>query len=548
MMYDMNKPNMTLPTNATSRSVCRAVACVLLSGLPGCSVASITIGGVETGVSGPELTPDSSVIDFGSVAAGMGGTAQVLGLTNTGEESLQILGFSVDDPTAPFTIQNVGTTELAPGESTDIVLGFTPSTPGSYGANLRIASNDAAGLDEVVLVGESADGGLALSPSSHDFGTVTIGCTADVGVNVQNAGGSALTVTDLTIVGAEGELAVVPESALPWTLSAGESRSVNVSYTPTLQHVVFGTLTATSTSTTTPVVTGTYFGSGQSLATASDSYSTADGILDLVVFVDKTQSMQDAGYVTRFRAEMIALYEALVAEHVDFQLAVITDDDGCVNGATNFVTSADNWVQATNALSVMFDSTYYGGELAEQGFSVLYAATKPDATAERACNAGLVRATGGLTLLGVSDEDEQSDGDAGEWVSAFTSLKSDPSRVSLYAITGDLPSGCEAAAAGAVWSTVAQLTGGSVYSICDGDTQWGANLTDMVNASAGLRTSYALSADPDVGTIVVTVDGAPSYDWTYDAASRSVVFTASAPLTWNQTITVDYTIAQNCAD
>lgn len=547
-MSELKAPQMALTSNAPSRTFRRALASLLLIGLSGCSVASITLGDVETGVSGPELTPDSGFIDFGSVAAGMGGTAQVLGLTNTGEESLQILGFSVDDPTAPFTIQNVGATELAPGESTDIVLGFTPSTPGSYSANLRIASNDAAGLDEIVLVGESADGGLALSPSSYDFGTVTIGCTADARVNVQNAGGSALTVTDLTIVGAEGELAAVPESALPWTLSAGESRSVNVSYTPTLQHVVFGTLTATSTSATTPVVTGTYFGSGQSLAKASETFITPDGILDLVVFVDKTQSMQDAGYVTRFRAEMITMYEALVAAQVDFQLAVVTDDDGCVNGGKNFITSADNSVQASTILSVMFDSTYYGGELAEQGFSILYAATKPDSTADRACNAGLVRATGGLALVGISDEDEQSDGDSGEWVSAFTSLKSDPSRVSLYAITGDLPSGCEAAAAGAVWSTVAQLTGGTTYSICDSDTQWSGNLTDMVNASAGLRSSYALSADPDVGTLVVNVDGTPSYDWTYDAASRSVVFTAGAELTWNQTITVDYTIAQNCAD
>jgi hypothetical protein len=537
-----------LLSNAAFTAGRGASAIALMAALPACSVATITVGGGETGVSGPELTPDANLIDFGTVAAGMGGTAKVLELTNTGDAAVQILGFSVDNPTAPFTIQNVGGTDLAPGESTEVVLGFTPSTPGSYGANLRIASNDAAGVDEIVLVGESADGGLALSPSSYDFGTVTIGCTADVSVNLQNAGGSALTVTDVSIVGAEGELSVTPESALPWSLEAGESGTVNVSYTPTLQHVVFGTLSATSTSTTTPVVTGTYFGSGQSLGTASDTFTTPDGILDVVVFVDKTQSMQDAGYVNRFRTEMIALYDALIAEHVDFQLAVVTDDDACVNGPKNFITSADNRVQASTALSVMFDSTYYGGELAEQGFSVLYAATKPDATSDRGCNAGLVRGAGGLSLLGVSDEDEQSDGDPGAWVSAFTGLKEDPSRVAVYAISGDLPGGCEAAAPGTIWSTVAQLTGGAMYSICDSDTQWGANLADLVDASAGLRSSYALSSDPDAGTIAVTVDGVPSYGWTYDAASRSVVFTAGAALTWNQTITVNYTIAQNCAD
>ena len=547
-MYVTTKSGAQMLSTAAPSVLRTALAVAVLAGLPACSVATITIGGVETGFSGPELTPDSNFVDFGSVAAGMGGTAQVLTLTNTGDESVQILGFSVDDPTAPFTIQNVGSTDLAPGEATEVVLGFTPSIPGSYGANLRVASNDPAGVDEIVLVGESADGGLALSPSSYDFGTVTLGCSADASVNLQNAGGSSLTVTDVSIVGAEGELYVTPEAALPWTLAAGESRAVTVSYTPTLQHVVFGTLTATSTSTTTPVVTGTYFGSGQSLSTASDSFTTPDGILDLVVFVDKTQSMQDAGYVNRFRAEMIALYEALVSENVDFQLAVITDDDGCVNGPKNFITSADNWVQASTALSVMFDSTYYGGELAEQGFSVLYAATKSDATDERGCNAGLVRGTGGLSLLGISDEDEQSDGTSGEWVAAFTSLKPDPSRVAVYAMSGDLPGGCEAAAAGTIWSTVAQLTGGAMYSICDSDTQWGTNLADLVDSSAGLRSSYGLSADPDAGTIVVTVDGAPSYDWTYDAASRSVVFTEGAGLTWNQTITVDYTIAQNCAD
>ncbi len=518
----------------------------LLLPLAACSEAKITIGGSDTATGQPELTVGADLLDFGSVPAGMGGSAQVLDLSNTGDATLQILGFSVDDPTAPFTITDTGSTQLAPGESTGVILTFTPMTPGSYGANFQIASTDPDGIAEVVLVGESADGGLVLEPSSYDFGTVTLGCTASVDVNLHNVGGSAITVNSVQLTGADGELSVTESTPLPWTLGADQRDPVTIHYTPTLQHVVFGSLLVNTSSTTTPSVSGTYFGASQAEPTAADHYVTPDGVLDVVAFVDKTQSMQDSGYVTLFRSNMRALYDALVASTADFQLAVITDDDGCVNGPHNFVTGSTPQSEVIATLSAMFDSTYYGGELAEEGFTILYTGTSPTATSERGCNEGLVRSTGTLALLGVSDEDEQSEGDASTWVASFTSLKPDPTRVHVNAIAGDLPSGCDEARAATNWANVAQLTGGATYSICASSTSWTANLQEIVRESAGLASAYPLSSEPDPGTLVVTVDGRVSYDWTYDAPTNSIVFTTAAGLTWNQSIDVAYTIAQTC--
>lgn len=519
---------------------------LLLAPLGACSVAKITIGGDDTSVGTPQLTLGSTLLDFGSVPAGMGGSAKVLDLSNTGDATLQILGFSVDDPTAPFTISDVGSTELAPGESTGIILNFTPMVPGSYGANLQIASNDPDEIAEVVLVGESADSGLVLEPSSYDFGVLTLGCSASVDVALHNIGGSAITVENVLLSGADGELSVNEGTPLPWTIGGDQSQAITLTYTPTLQHVVFGSLLVSTTSSTTPTVTGTYFGEAQASPEASERFTTPDGVLDFVVFVDKTQSMQDAGYVNTFRSNMSTIYDALVESDTDFQFAIVTDDDGCVNGPNDFITPSMTRSQMMATLSAMFDSSYYGGELAEEGFSILYAATRPEATSERACNEGLVRSSGALALVGISDEDEQSDGDATGWVAALTSLKSDPTRVHMNGIVGDLPSGCEEAKAGSNWATVAQLTGGATYSICDSSEDWALNLQDIVRSSAGLGSTYTLSSEAEPGTIVVRIDGRISYDWTYDDATNSVVFTSAAGLTWNEDIDISYTIAQTC--
>lgn len=521
---------------------------LLLLGLPlaACSTAKITIGGDDSVGGLPELTLGQSLLDFGSVPAGMGGSAQVLDLTNTGDATLQILGFSVDDPTAPFTITDAGDTELAPGESTGVILNFTPTTPGSYGANLQVASTDPDGVAEVVLVGESADGGVVLDPASHDFGTLSIGCEAEVPVTVTNVGGSSVTVNDVLLSGAEGELFASEGTPLPWTLGANQSQTLTISYVPTLQHVVFGSLLVTTSSSTTPTVSGSYFGEAQASPSASEQFTTPDGILDFVVFVDKSQSMQDAGYVGRFRTNMTSLYDSLVASGTDFHLAVLTDDDGCVNGPSNFVDGSMTRGQALSTLSAMYDSTYYGGELAEAGFSVLYAGTGESATSERGCNKDLLRSDGSLALLGVSDEDEQSEGDASTWVAQLTSVKGDASRVHVSGIVGDLPSGCESAESGDTWATVAQLTGGATYSICASSSSWAANLGTIVQDSAGLGVGYPLASTPDVASLVVTLDGVTSYDWTYDSETNSIVFTEAAGLTWNQDIVVTYDIEQTC--
>ena len=178
---------------------------------------------------------------------------------------------------------------------------------------------------------------------------------------------------------------------------------------------------------------------------------------------------------------------------------------------------------------------------------MLYAGTEEAATTDRGCNKDMLRADGSLALIGVSDEDEQSDRDASSWVAQLTSVKDDPSRVHLSAIVGDLPSGCENAEAGDTWATVAQLTGGATYSICGSSSTWASNLGTIVQDSAGLGVGYPLASTPDVATLVVSVDGTTSYDWTYDEATNSIVFTEAAGLTWNQDISVAYEIAQTCS-
>ncbi len=116
---------------------------------------SISLTGEVVLTQEPELLFALSTLDFGDQPVGASSAPQLLTITNSGIAALDITAFNttgeaageynVSSPSLPVI--------LAPGESTDLSIVFTPSSETIRPATLTVESNDPAGAKSVPLTG-----------------------------------------------------------------------------------------------------------------------------------------------------------------------------------------------------------------------------------------------------------------------------------------------------------------------------------------------------------------------------------------------------------
>ncbi|HEY6837900.1 MAG TPA: choice-of-anchor D domain-containing protein [Geobacteraceae bacterium] len=108
---------------------------------------------------------------------------------------------------------------------------------------------------------------INLNPTSLNFGTVTVGGSSTLASQLQNLGTAALNVTAITpCAGTTGEYTWSP--AAPFTVSAGSSQALSVTYKPVDGTTDTGCLDIVSNDLTTPTATLNLSGAG-SVPTAS---------------------------------------------------------------------------------------------------------------------------------------------------------------------------------------------------------------------------------------------------------------------------------------
>ncbi len=76
---------------------------------------------------------------------------------------------------------------------------------------------------------------ITVIPDAHNFGNVFIGSTATLNLVIRNDGSQDLSVTGISLTGGNAAEFEVDNSAVPFTLNAGESQVVPVSFTPISQ-------------------------------------------------------------------------------------------------------------------------------------------------------------------------------------------------------------------------------------------------------------------------------------------------------------------------
>lgn len=127
------------------------------------------------------------------------------------------------------------------------ISGFSPAPSSPQGLTFAPSSNpnDDPGIMHLYI----ADGGgrvyeanipglynpspdITVIPATHNFGNVFIGGTATLNLVIRNDGSQNLSVTGISLIGGNAAEFGVNTSAVPFTLSAGASQVVPVSFTP----------------------------------------------------------------------------------------------------------------------------------------------------------------------------------------------------------------------------------------------------------------------------------------------------------------------------
>ncbi|MDP2311732.1 MAG: hypothetical protein Q8P41_02415 [Pseudomonadota bacterium] len=406
-----------------------------------------------------------------------------------------------------------------------------------------------SGSDPDVHVGDTGHNGpqeIAVSADSVDL-TTHVGCDVERIVTIRNEGDEALVVNGVTLEASSEEFVLDDYTSVngdfPWTLPPGSGYDVSVGYAPVDAVADTAVLRVESDDPVTPVAEVALSGTGESYTTNQDTFVSGSARRMDLVFALDTSATMEADW-EKLDAAMPTFLDALADADSDYQVAVVTQDDGCVIGATPYVTDGTDRAAQEGVLHdwIFHDAP---GTWTEAGFTLLEAALSPANVGGGGCNEGLLREDAYLVVVGVTDDAEQSTRAWSTYVAGFQAIKADPDTFVAHAIAGDYPAGCDDALGGLGWYEASVSSGGLFLSVCEAD--WDAHLAAIVDAQLGTAGVFALSSWPVPSSLVVTVDGVlATTGWSYREADRSVVFDAAYVPAEGATVQVDYTVDAGC--
>ena len=177
--------------------------------------------------------------DYGTVNLGESSAAQTFTISNRGGGTLTInsapslIGANPGD----YSISDGATypKNLTAGQSYTLNVTFTPTAAGSRSATLRIVDNQKSNND-IPLSGTGKGPIFDISPTSKDYGTVNLGeSSAAQTFTISNRGGGTLTINSApSLIGANpGDYSISDGATYPKNLTAGQSYTLNVTFTPT---------------------------------------------------------------------------------------------------------------------------------------------------------------------------------------------------------------------------------------------------------------------------------------------------------------------------
>jgi len=211
------------------------------------STLSIPLTGA--GASAGILSANPTSNSFGSVQVGSS-ASQYQSVTNSGGSNVNISqanvsgsGFSISGLNLPIT--------LTPGQSYTFSTVFAPTSSGTASGSIAIVSDASNSSLTIALSGTAtASGQLLLSPTTLDFGSITVGQNKSLTATL-GASGSSVTVSSASTSNPEFSLNGV---SFPMALAAGQSAPVSVTFTPQSSGTASGSISFSSNALTNPTI------------------------------------------------------------------------------------------------------------------------------------------------------------------------------------------------------------------------------------------------------------------------------------------------------
>ncbi len=185
--------------------------------------------------------PDAQVaplsLSFGTISLPETSAGQTVSITNGGEQTLNVSGisFSGANP-GDFGTNAAPTYAIAPTESVNFDVTFTPTAEGARTASLVIASDDPDGSVLVALDGTGFEPPKAsVTPTAHDFGQIVVTTSSGAQTfTVENIDSQAHTLTGITLNGANpGDFGLSGEPSLPLPMNPNDTTTIDAVFSPT---------------------------------------------------------------------------------------------------------------------------------------------------------------------------------------------------------------------------------------------------------------------------------------------------------------------------
>ncbi len=193
------------------------------------------------------FTTSQGSLTFPPTQVGNASTTQTVTLTNTGTATIHIIGTQT---TPDFTVTS-NCAALVTGATCTLTTAFTPQATGQRIGAIEITSDSSTALDFISLLGTASPANLVFSPTSLDFGTVLVGSTSTLPIQITNV---SATPAIFNGIAATGDYATSGTCPTPGNVLAPSANcTIQIAFTPTQPGTRTGTLSLNTSLTSLPL-------------------------------------------------------------------------------------------------------------------------------------------------------------------------------------------------------------------------------------------------------------------------------------------------------
>jgi len=388
------------------------------------------------------------------------------------------------------------------------------------------------------------DPDIAVSPASLDFGSVLKDCTSEpLTVTVTNEGLGTLNV-DLIELEGNGTSAFIHTGGT-LSLEYQESTTFNVTFLPTawldydIEVVVHSNDPDEAKSRVTAI------GTGAAGALYEEGFTQDyNELVDVLWVIDNSGSMSDE--VASISGNFQTFIDEFTDLELDYHIAVVTTDMYEPTDSGRFQGDIITPETANPAGEFTAQANQGSkGSATEQGFAAVQAALSEPLVS--GVNAGFLREDATLSVIVVSDEDDNSPINATNFVTWFQGLKADPE---MARFNGFFDVMFEEIFNWDGYIDAVEATDGFYDAINSGS--FAVALQELSFAAAGMVITFYLTEEPaTLADMTVVVDGqqvpqSSENGWTYDSETNAITFHGDSIPGPGDDVNISYTRTSEC--